>query len=161
MKNATSTGLGDLLSPAAINLNLTSQDRETVLSELVNQIPELARQPEARQTLLRALHEREQLYSTGIGDGVALPHARNALVGLVDHPVLVFGRHSRGISYGAVDGAPARLFFLLIAPTVTQHLAILARLGRVLRDAKLREDLLATDMPEKVVSLLRQAEARM
>ncbi len=161
MKNANSTALSDLLSPAAVNLNLASSDRDGVLSELVNQIPQLARQPEARQTLLKALHEREQLYSTGIGDGVALPHARNALVGLVDHPALVFGRHPRGIPYGSVDGVPARLFFLLIAPTVTQHLAILARLTRVLRDAGLREDLLAADMPEKVVSLLREAEAKM
>lgn len=138
MTNASSTAIGDLLSPAAINLNLASQDRDAVLNELVNQIPQLARQPEARQTLLRALREREQLYSTGIGDGVALPHARNALVGLVDHPVLVFGRHTKGIPYDSVDGGPARLFFLLIAPTVTQHLAILARLSRVLRDTTLR-----------------------
>jgi len=159
MKNSSSVVLSELLSPGRINLNLKSADGEAVLGELVNQIPELAKQPEARQTLLRALHEREQLHSTGIGDGIALPHARNALVGLVDAPLIVFGRHPQGIPYGAIDAVPARLFFLLIAPTVTQHLAILARLSRLLRDPRLRQELLASDSPEKVIGLIRKAEA--
>src|SRR5262252_700073 len=107
MNKPISLTLSDLLSPSGINLNLASADRDSVLGELVNQIPELAEQPDARQTLLRALHEREQLHSTGIGDGVALPHSRNALVGLVDHPLLVFGRHRSGIPYGAIDEVPA------------------------------------------------------
>ena len=136
MKNSNAVVLSELLSPAAINLDLKSADRESVLGELVNQIPQLIKQPEARQTLLRALHEREQLHSTGIGDGIALPHSRNALVGLVDQPIMVFGRHKQGIPYDAIDGVPARLFFLLVAPTVTQHLAILARLSRLLRDSR-------------------------
>ena len=160
MKNTSSVPLSELLSPARVNLNLQSGDREAVLSELVNQIPELAQQPESRQKLVRALHEREQLYSTGIGDGVALPHSRNALVGLVDRPLLVFGRHASGIPYGAIDSAPAKLFFLLIAPTVTQHLAILARLGRLLRDPKLRQNLLAAETPEAVRTVLAEAEAK-
>jgi|ERR1051326_1122158 mannitol/fructose-specific phosphotransferase system IIA component (Ntr-type) len=152
--------VGELFSPAAMNLNLSSTDRDSVLNELVNQIPQLANQAQARQTLLRALHERELLHSTGIGDGIALPHARNALVGLVDEPIVVFARHATGIPYGAIDGAPARLFFLLIAPTVTQHLGILARLSRILRDPKVRHSLLAAENPEKVISLIRDAEAK-
>ena len=161
MKNAPSVVLSELLSPATIILDLKSADRESVLTELVNQIPQLADRPDARQTLLRALHDREQLYSTGIGDGVALPHSRNALVGLVDWPIMVFGRHKQGIPYGAIDSVPARLFFLLIAPTVTQHLAILARLGRLLRSPKLRQNLLTADKPEKVQALIREGEAKL
>lgn len=161
MKNPGSVVLAELLSPARINLDLHSTDRESVLQELVDQIPELASQPDARQTLLRALHEREQLHSTGIGDGIALPHARNALVGLVDRALIVFGRHASGIPYGAIDAVPARLFFLLIAPTVTQHLAILARLSRMLRDPKLRQALLAASNPAGVITLVREAEAKM
>ena len=160
MKNSASVVLSELLLPAAINLDLKSTDRDSVLSELVNQIPQLAQQPEARQTLLRALREREQLHSTGIGDGIALPHARNALVGLVDQPIIVFGRHKQGIPYDAIDNIPARLFFLLIAPTVTQHLAVLARLTRLLRDPKLRQSLLAAEKPEQVIALIREAEAK-
>src|SRR5258707_8091236 len=158
MKNNNSVVVSELLSRATINLNLKSADRDAVLGELVNQIPELANQPAARDTLLRALHDRELLHSTGIGDGIALPHARNALVGLVDHSIIVFGRHATGIQYGAIDKLPARLFFLLIAPSVTQHLAILARLSRLLRDPRLRQSLLTVDTPQKAIDLLREAE---
>ncbi len=160
MENSASVLLNELLSPARIQLDLESKDRESVLRELVNQIPELAEQPAARQTLLRALQEREQLHSTGIGDGIALPHSRNALVGLVDRSLVVFGRHAQGIAYDAPDALPARLFFLVVAPTVTQHLAILARLIRLLRDPKLRQSLQTADRPEKVIDLMREAEAK-
>jgi len=149
------------MSPASVNLNLKGTDREGVLDELVDQIAEIAKQPDARQTLLRALHEREQLHSTGIGDGVALPHARNALVGLVDHPVIIFGRSTQGVPFGAIDGAPSKLFFLLVAPTVTEHLAMLARLSRLLRDPRLRQDLLAADSVKKALTLIRDAEAEL
>ena len=133
-----------------------------MLEELVGQIPAIAGQPEAQQTLLRALREREQLHSTGIGDGVAVPHARNALVGLVDQPVIVFGRHAQGIPYDAIDGAPARLFFLVVAPTVTQHLAALARISRLLRDREAAAGLLARDSREaRALALIREAEGRM
>ncbi len=159
MKNPSSALLSKLISPATINLNLKSNDRDAVLAELVDQIPDLKDQPEARQTLLRALHEREQLHSTGIGDGIALPHARNALVGLVDHPIIVFGRHAAGIPFDSIDKAPAQLFFLLVAPTVTQHLGILARISRLLRDPKLRKQLLAATQPAQVLTILGEAEA--
>ena len=161
MTNSGPVVLSDLISPGSIKLNLTSTDREAVLEELVNQISAIAGKPEARQTLIRALQEREQLHSTGIGDGIALPHARNALVGLVDRPVIVFGRHAQGIPYGAIDGAPAKLFFLLIAPTVTQHLAVLARISRLLRDPRLRQELMTADSGSKVLMLIRGAEAKL
>jgi mannitol/fructose-specific phosphotransferase system IIA component (Ntr-type) len=132
-----------------------------VLAELVAKIPEIVDRPKDRQTLLRALQEREQLHSTGIGDGVALPHARNALVGLVAKPVVVFGRHDQGIAFGAIDAQPARLFFLLVTTTVAQHLGILARISRLVRDPKLRQSLNAADKPETIVALIREAEARL
>lgn len=160
MKNSNWRSLSQLFLPSRIDLELKSVDREAVLEELVGHIPELANEPEARQKLLRALHEREQLHSTGIGDGIALPHARNALVGLVNEPLIVFGRHPTGIPYGAVDAVPARLFFLIVAPTVTQHLAILARLTRHLRDLKLRQGLLKAETPTAIINLIEQAEAR-
>ncbi|HXS69821.1 MAG TPA: PTS sugar transporter subunit IIA [Candidatus Polarisedimenticolia bacterium] len=161
MKNPGSIVLSQLLSPGSIHLNLKSTDREGVLEELVNQIAQIAKQPEARQTLLRALREREQLHSTGIGDGVALPHARNALVGLVDKPVIVFGRSVQGVDFGAIDGAPSKLFFLLVAPTVTEHLAMLARLSRLLREPGLRQGLLGADTPRKALMLIKDAEAQL
>ena len=153
--------LGDLIQTGMMKLDLSGHDRELVLRELVDRIPGILEHPNTREKLLRALHEREQLHSTGIGDGVALPHARNALVGLVDRPVIVFGRHTEGIPYGAIDGKPAQLFFLIVAPTVTQHLAVLARISRVLRDPKLRQSLLLATAPEQIAILIREAEARM
>jgi mannitol/fructose-specific phosphotransferase system IIA component (Ntr-type) len=156
----TTPGLSELLSPATIHLHLAGADRDAVLQELVQLVPELGTLPDARQTLLRALVEREMLHSTGIGDGIAIPHARNALVGLVNRPVIIFGRHETGVAYGAIDGAPARLFFLLIAPTVTQHLAMLARISRLLRDPRLRQGLLAVQSADDVLRLVRESETR-
>lgn len=161
MKTGTNLVLSELLSPATINLSLKSMDRNAVLEELVANIPQLADQPDARKTLLRALHEREQLHSTGIGDGVALPHARNGLVGLVDESIMVFGRHPVGINYGAIDRVPTRLFFLLVAPTVTQHLGILARISRVLRDPTVRHRLLTAPGAAEAINVIRDAETRL
>jgi mannitol/fructose-specific phosphotransferase system IIA component (Ntr-type) len=161
MNNVSSVVISELLSPATINLQLKSSTRDEVIEELVLQIPQFKADPESRQTLVKALHEREQLHSTGIGDGIALPHARNAIVGLVDKSIIVFGRHSEGIPYGAIDELPAKLFFLLIAPTVTQHLAILARLSRMLRDPRMRQNLLTAESPQKVLSLVQEAEAKL
>jgi nitrogen PTS system EIIA component len=161
MKYTGATVLSELIAPASIILNLKGADRDAVLAELVALVPAIAGQPDAQQNLLRALHEREQLHSTGIGDGIAVPHARNALVGLVTRPVVVFGRHASGVPYDAIDGAPARLFFLVVAPTVTEHLAALARISRLLRDPKLRQGLLTANSAKEALVLIREAESRM
>src|SRR5437762_4585232 len=153
--------IGDLISLATIELQLRGRQRDEVLLELVARIPEIRDRPEARRTLLRALQEREQLHSTGIGDGVALPHARNALIGLVEKPVVVFGRHDQGIPYGAIDAQPAQLFFLLVTTTVTQPLAVLARTSRLVRDPKMRQNLLTAERPEKIIALIREAETKL
>jgi len=151
--------LGAILSHDVINLRLNGREPDETLAELVDQIKDIAGQPKARQTLLRALQEREQLQATNIGDGIALPHARNALVGLVDRPIVVFGRHDEGIPYGNDDDTPARLFFLLVAPSVTQHLALIARTSRLLRAPGLRQGLLDAGSPDTVIGLIREAEA--
>lgn len=161
METSNALQLSKLIKPELMKLELTAADRNTVFDELVDLIPDIDVQPGAREKLLRALHERERLHSTGIGDGVALPHARNALVGLVGIPVIVFGRHAKGIPYGAIDGKPVQLFFLIVAPSVTQHLAVLARISRVLHDPKLRQNLLSAATAEAVVSALEVAESRM
>jgi mannitol/fructose-specific phosphotransferase system IIA component (Ntr-type) len=159
MKFEAPFNLADLLRPDSIQLNLTGKKRDDILDELVGLIPEIKSDPAARATLLRALKEREQLHSTSIGDGIAIPHARNALVGLVQRPVIAFGRQPEGVNYGALDGEPTKMFFLIISPTVTQHLGILARLSRVLRNPMLRKKLLQVETPQRVVTLLRDAES--
>ena len=147
-RNAVATSQPDMMWLPVIGL-----DRRDELGTMARSVDRFA-------SVSRELREREQLHSTGIGDGVALPHARNALVGLVDRPVVVFGRREQGIPYGAVDGAPAKLFFLLVAPTVTQHLAVLARVSRLLRDARLRQHLLTVDKADRAIALIREAERK-
>ena len=153
--------LSEMLRNGAVKLRLTSSRREGILDELVGLIPEIKDNPAARSTLLKALHDREQLHSTAIGDGIAIPHARNALVGMVQRSVIVFGRHPEGVPYGAIDGQPVKIFFLIISPTVTQHLAILARLSRLLRNPALRKNLQAADRADRVLTLIREGEANL
>lgn len=154
-----SLALSDLLSPQSIHLALEGRECDETLAELIGRIPGIADRPEARQMLLRALQEREQLHTTNLGDGVAMPHARNALVGLVDQPTVVFGRHDKGVPYGPADRHPAHLFFLFVAPSVTQHLALASRAARLLRAPRLRQSLLDAGTPESVIGLIRDAEA--
>ena len=157
--DATRFCISNLISPATVQLHLTGRDRDDVLRELVALVPELADRPEARASLFKALIDREQLHSTGIGDGIALPHARQALAELVPKPVVAFGRHLGGVSYGAIDNRPVNLFFLLVTTTVTEHLQVLARISRLVRDARLRQDLLTADRPETVLKVIRDAES--
>lgn len=153
--------ISNILTPDAIELNLKSIQKEEVLKELVEKVPDLKNRPEDQEKLLRALIEREQLHSTGIGDGVALPHARSAIVGIVDKPVIVFGRHPEGIPFGSIDGEPAKLFFLIVAPNVTQHLHLLARISRILRQPGVTKSLLTATSPSKVISIIKEIENKL
>ena len=150
--------IGQFLDQDRILLDLQSRQRDAVLEELVDAIEELKEHPRNRETLLHALKERESLCSTAVGDGVAFPHSRNALVGLVKNPVIVFGRSRNGIPFGAIDGQPATLFFLVVAPNVTTHLRILARLSRLVRDVRVRNELMKAEHASRVLSLVRVNE---
>jgi mannitol/fructose-specific phosphotransferase system IIA component (Ntr-type) len=152
--------LSGLLRVDQIQLDLRGTDKPSVLRELVGLVPELRDESEQREAFLQALLERERLHTTGIGEGIALPHARNPMGGLLKRPLLVFGRHSQGVEYGALDNRPVQLLFLLASPLLTDHLAMLARLSRVLRDAKLRSGLLAAKKVQEIAPLLDDAEAR-
>jgi mannitol/fructose-specific phosphotransferase system IIA component (Ntr-type) len=150
--------LSKLFSTPAMDVALKAGDRESVFRELIALIPGL--DDGARAGLLLALLGRERLGSTGLGRGVALPHTRYAIKG-VTGPQIIFGRHREGINYGALDGQPVRLFFLLVAPDVAQHLQILSRLSRLLRDVRLREELLSVSNPHEGLRAIQAAEQRM
>jgi len=150
--------IAGLLHPEAIQLQLRGGHRDQVLQELVTLVPPLRDRSDACQTLLQALKEREEMHSTGIGDGLALPHTRNALGGLVGEPLIAFGRHANGVPYGAIDGKPVHLFFLLLTTAITQHLHVLARMSRLLRDPGLREALMTAPSAEALIASMRQAE---
>jgi nitrogen PTS system EIIA component len=93
------------------------------------------------EAMLHVLLERERLGSTGIGDGIAIPHGK---VSGLDRIVVSFGRSREGIGFEAMDGKPVHLFFLLMAPenSTGLHLKALARISRMLKDPDFRKDLL-------------------
>jgi mannitol/fructose-specific phosphotransferase system IIA component (Ntr-type) len=152
--------LSELLRPEQIQLNLAASDKPGVLRELVALVPEIRSDAPQQDCFLKALLDREKLHTTGIGDGVALPHARNPLGGILKRPLLIFGRHTAGVPFGAIDTKPVHILFLLASPNLTDHLTMLARLSRVLRDQTLRTSLLATNRPDEISKLIAEAEQR-
>lgn len=153
--------LAELLTPSAILLDLAADSRDTALAKLAACAASELGKPDTRDILLRALLEREQMHSTGIGDGVALPHSRSIHPDLAIRPLLVFGRHPSGLAYNAIDNQPVRLFFLLMATNLSQHLFILARLSRLLRQKQVRQTLLDAPSREKILDCIREAEANL
>jgi excisionase family DNA binding protein len=152
--------VANIIAPERINLNLAAPDKDGVLRELGALVLD-PREERLFDTLLTALKAREDLCPTCVTEGVAIPHARNALVGLVDAPVLAYGRHNKGIQFGAMDGKPVYHFFLLCAPNVRQHLQLLWRLARLVNNADFRASLMAAKLPDDVIALIREAEPRL
>lgn len=105
------------------------------------------------EAMLQVLLERERLGSTGIGDGIAIPHGK--LHGL-EEMVVSFGRSREGIAFEAMDGKPVHLFFLLMAPenSAGQHLKALAKISRMLKDANFRKSLLEAKMHEDLFRII-------
>ncbi|HWP35278.1 MAG TPA: PTS sugar transporter subunit IIA, partial [Thermodesulfobacteriota bacterium] len=110
--------------------------------------------------LLGALLERERIGSTGVGEGVAIPHAKLAGVRRL---VGAFARSRGGIEFGAVDGRPCRLFFLLVAPedAASDHLRALARVAKLMRDPEVRRRLLEARDQEALYTLLAEEDDRL
>jgi mannitol/fructose-specific phosphotransferase system IIA component (Ntr-type) len=150
--------ISELLNPEAMHLAMTGSSRDEILRDLVGLVPPLKGRPVEQDRLLQALIEREGMHSTGIGEGLALPHTRNTLGGLVERPLIAVGRHPRGVAFGAIDGKPVHLFFLLLTTSVTEHLSLLARLSRLLRVARLRTQLLSARDPAEIIAAVQQAE---
>ena len=140
-----------------IKLNLHANDRDGILRELV---PLVIDPKDERNTevLFKALKDREDMCPTCINEGVAVPHSRNALVGLVDHPVLAYGRHRRGAAFGSLNGKPVHHFFLLCAPNVREHLQLLARLARLINKPEFRDGLMAAVSPDQLMALIQRME---
>lgn len=149
--------LSQALSPQRINLNLKAFDGDGILRALVALVID-SKDQHWSETLFQALKAREDLCPTCVNEGVAIPHARNAIVGLVERPVLAYGRHRAGIAFGALDGKPVHHFFLVCAPNVRDHLQLLARLLRLLRRPGFRAKLASAKLPNDVMTLVRDAE---
>ncbi len=147
-----------MLAPECIHLNLEGAGADAVLEELVARVPGLGA-PE-RSQLVAALRAREAMHSTGVGDGVALPHTRDALSDASRALMVVMGRHLAGVDFRAVDSRPVHLFFLILATNLKEHLALLARLSRMLRRPAVRKALMAAADPAAVVEVIARAQAQ-
>jgi len=123
-----------------INANLQARNKDEALAELVNTIIRGGLKLDYSH-IIDVLKQRENLGSTGIGDGVAIPHGK---IAELDDIVVAFGRSIDGIPYDSMDGKPVYLFFLLLAPenSAGQHLKILAKISKMLKDTNFRKKLL-------------------
>jgi len=148
----------DIIPPEAVVDGLRAETKEGVLRELseavCRRLPALS---PARLTAI--LMDREGLGSTGIGEGVAIPHGK---IPGIDRLIAVFGRSPAGVQFASLDGKPARLFFLILAPenSAGMHLKALARISRLLKDQRFRARLLEAEGAEGLSQVLREADER-
>lgn len=129
--------LADLLRAGGIHHDVPGADRPAVLRAIVERLP---LPPDTdREFLLTVLEAREAMGSTGIGDGIAIPHVRNPILLHSPEPFVTLCLLKGAVPFDAVDGQPVHALFTVVSPSVPAHLRILAQLGFVMRDRELRE----------------------
>jgi PTS system nitrogen regulatory IIA component len=144
------------VTPSAVIASLKATSKKQALQELARRAAELTGEPE--RAIFDVLLERERLGTTGVGDGVAIPHGKLAnltrLFGM-------FARLDRPIDFEAIDEQPVDLIFLLLAPggAGADHLKALARVSRLLRDRTMREKLRGSETAEALFALLVEQQA--
>jgi fructose-specific phosphotransferase system IIA component len=148
----------DLLDRDLILMDLRAADKAGVIHELAGLLARNNRvqDPDA---LAQAVLDRESQGSTGIGEGIAIPHAKSQAI---DDIVVAFGRSTSGVDFQSLDGKPAYLFFLLVTPEDRpgEHLKLLARISRIMRNAALREQLLLCTLPEELQKLILDEDGK-
>lgn len=152
--------LSELLSENAIGMTLAARDKNEAISELVALLVKSAGGAVSRQDdVVKAVWDREELMSTGIGQGVAIPHAKT---NAVDKLYTVFGRSPAGIDFAALDQKPVHLFFLLVAPEDQSgpHVKALARISRLLKHAYFRQALIDAKEAAEVMTIIREEELK-
>lgn len=149
----------DLLNPAAIVADLKASDKKTALEELADAVVDVESGLD-RNEILRVLQERERLGSTGIGEGVAIPHGK---LKEIDRLLISFGRSTLGVEFDSMDGKPAKLFFLLLAPeeSVGIHLKTLARISKLLKNPAVRRRLLDAGGKEDIFRVIGEEEEKL
>jgi nitrogen PTS system EIIA component len=148
--------ISDILDEALILPQLTSRSKEGVLRELVHAIVQVENEIDEGR-MIEILLERESLGSTGIGDGVAIPHGKSKDVKRL---MASFGRSLPGMDFQSMDGKPTHLFFLLIAPenSAGVHLKALAQISRLMKDHALRKHLMEAGNAREIHSLFHEGE---
>lgn len=148
--------LQDLLLKEALLVDLLARDKRSALTELATPLAVSVGLTAAE--LAAILMNRERLGSTGIGNGIAIPHGK--IEGL-SAPLMGFGRSRSGVPFEAIDGRPVYLFFVLLTPAnaAGMHLTLLARLSRMLKGPTLRERLLAAASAETILETIGEMDA--
>lgn len=149
----------DLLNPAAITADIEAVGKDEALTELADVILGVESGLD-RDEVIRVLREREKLGSTGIGDGVAIPHGK---LRNLKKLLIAFGRSRKGVDFDSMDGKPAHLFFLLIAPeeSVGVHLKTLARISKLLKNPDVRRRLLDVDGSRELYRVISEEEEKL
>src|SRR4030042_2678826 len=144
----------DILDKQMIISQLASTSKEGVLRELVRAIAQVEKQVDENR-LMEILLERESLGSTGIGDGVAIPHGKSKNAKRL---LAAFGRSLAGMDFQSMDGKPTHLFFLLVAPEDSAgiHLKALARISRLMKDASFRKRLMEAETGDEMHAIFAE-----
>ncbi len=148
----------DFIDKRGIKIGLEATEKEDALKELVDVLATI-KEIGDKKSIVRALIDRERLGSTGIGQGIAIPHGKTDRVnGLV----AVLGISRKGVNFEALDGEMVYIFFLLVAPkdTAGPHLKALAQISRLLRDTYFCELLKRCNTADEVYELIRREEDR-
>lgn len=148
----------DFLNKRAISVNIKAADKEGVIRELVD-ILARATDIKNEEELVKAILAREALGSTGIGQGVGIPHAKSQAV---KELVAAFGLSRAGVNFDSLDGEPVYLFFLLIAPeeSAGPHLKALARISRVLKDKYFRDLLKKAKDENEILHIIQEEDSK-
>ena len=148
--------LCQLLDTEVIRVPITSTTKDEVIREMISILYETGRIKDEKE-VLRATMEREKALSTGIGNGVAVPHCKSAAT---DRLVAALGISKEGIDFDTADGKPAHIIFALIAEENNPgpHVKALARLSRLLSRQRVRDDLIAATGPEEILDIIRKNE---
>ena len=151
--------LSELLNENAISLSLQARDKESCIKELV-QLLESAHRVDTRGEILSKVLQRESMMSTGIGNGVAIPHGKTRLL---DRLVAACAVSKAGIEFESMDGEPSTLFILLVSPESLRgpHVKALANVSRLLKEESVRGSLKRSETPQVFLATLREAEARL
>lgn len=149
--------LASAVKSGGINYRLSGDDQAAVLRSVV----EVLKLPDEvdRDFLYQVLLARESLGSTGVGDGIAIPHVRNPVVLHVEVPTVTLCFLEKPIDFKALDSKPVNILFAIISPSVRAHLHLLSRIGFVLHNPDFKASLLRQDPREKILDALSRAEA--
>ena len=150
----------DFLRERAISVDLQAKDKEGVIREMVQLLVKAGEiKPAEEEKIVPVLLAREALGSTGIGQGVGIPHGKSNMVRQL---VGAFGVSRRGVNFDSLDGETAQIFFLLLAPedSAGPHLKALARISRLLKDRYFRESLKEAKDEKQVIRIIQQEDQK-